>query len=726
MKKQYFRYKYFDTVIVRTPLFPLEALLKQEEYSASTAFLEAIFIASPEFMRLKKSHLQNDDKSIVDKAEITVHKYFTRSSTRCTPFGLFAGCSMAPISENEQGIVLSPIDKYCRCTRLDMQYLCALIRHLENNPEIRSLLRFYPNDSIYSIAGQLRYVEYHYKNTRRTHQIASIEQNEYIATILEAAKKGLKPLELARLIMDDDIDIGDALGFINEVIDNQVLKSELDPAVVGEDVLSVLISKLQQIGENDIVNKLIEIKVMLTDIDNMPLGDSRNMYDDIVEVVKSIGVGYEDKFLFQTDMYKPIELGGISKDVVEEVNECLTFLSRINDTYQNNNIQTFKQDFLERYEYEEVPLAMVLDGEIGIGYPSKNGGNDINFLVDDLILPVRQSAAIHIPASPVDLVLLKKYVKAIKNGDNVIYIEDRDFPVKNQYPEVAYPNTCSAMCSIMKNKENKAMIYLKSAGQGGANLLGRFCHINTNIAELVKATADFESYCEPESVIVEISHLPESRIGNISSRPVFRDGTLHYLSNTDSTVRQSLDISDLMLSIKNDRLFLRSKQLNKEIIPRLTCAHNFSMTPIPIYRFLCDMQSQDISVSFFLRWGEVFKIFDYVPRIQYKNIILSRQRWTISHDEIKDSNKLSDVELLLFFKNIIHKHNLVSHVVIPEGDNEIYIDLTDIKCLKLLLDIVKNKTSFDLYEYLFSEYDSVVLSRQSDHYVNEVIIIFHK
>lgn len=726
MKSQEFRYKYFDRAVIRTPLFPLEALREPESYRGSNEFEEAIKIASPELFRAKEAASKEKTKDKTEKTEISLHKYFTRSSTRCTPFGLFAGCSTVPIDEGETRIALPGIDKYRRSTRLDMQYICALIKNIENNPEIRPLLRFYPNDSLYPMAGQLRYVEYHYKNARRSHQITSIEQDEYVATILNAANKGLKPYDLALLLVDDDIDIDDGLEFVNEMIDSQVLKSELDPAVVGEDVLSVLISKLQQIGETGIVNRLIEIRSILTDIDNTPLGDSTGMYGRIVEIIKSIGVGYEEKFLFQTDLFKPVAAGCISKGVVEEINDCLSFLGRINNTYQNNNIQTFKQDFFARYENEEVLLAEALDGELGIGYPSKSGGNDINVLVDDLMLPVRQSADNRISASPTDMVLLKKYVQAIKNGDNTITIEEKDFPTNKQHAETLYADTCSAMCSIMRDKDNNPIIYLKPSGPGGANLLGRFCHIDPSIGELVKTVADFESSYKPDAVIAEISHLPESRIGNISSRPVFRDVTIHYLSNTDATVKQSLDISDLMLSVKKERLYLRSKQLDKEIVPRLTCAHNFSMTPIPIYRFLCDMQSQDPMVSFFMQWGDLFRTFEYVPRIQYKNIILSRQRWRISKDEIKDCNKLSDPDLLAFFKNLIHKRDLASHVVIPEGDNEMYIDLSDVKCLKLLLDMVKKKPSFDLYEYLLGEYDSIVLSGQSNQYANEAIIVFHK
>lgn len=53
--------------------------------------------------------------------------------------------------------------------------------------------------------------------------------------------------------------------------------------------------------------------------------------------------------------------------------------------------------------------------------------------------------------------------------------------------------------------------------------LGRFCHIDESIMALVKEIADFEQRQTPDVIFAEISHLPESRIGNIASRPVFRN-----------------------------------------------------------------------------------------------------------------------------------------------------------------------------------------------------------
>ena len=54
------------------------------------------------------------------KIETSLVKYISRMSTRCTPFGLFATCSIGKIDETTQFDITNDVG---RCTRLDMYYL---------------------------------------------------------------------------------------------------------------------------------------------------------------------------------------------------------------------------------------------------------------------------------------------------------------------------------------------------------------------------------------------------------------------------------------------------------------------------------------------------------------------------------------------------------------------------------------------------------------------------
>lgn len=103
------------------------------------------------------------------------------------------------------------------------------------------------NDSLYEIGGKYRYVEYRYKKSQRQHTVASLEIDEALATLLNTAADGATIEQLVQALVDDEITTEQAHEYVIETIASQVLKSELDPCVVGEDVLDTLIDKLSRL-----------------------------------------------------------------------------------------------------------------------------------------------------------------------------------------------------------------------------------------------------------------------------------------------------------------------------------------------------------------------------------------------------------------------------------------------------------------------------------------------
>jgi len=149
------------------------------------------------------------------------------------------------------------------------------------------------------------------------------------------------------------------------------------------------------------------------------------------------------------------------------------------------------------------------------------------------------------------------------------------------------------MFSVLDSVNNK--IILKSFGGSSAtNLLGRFGHVNNQINDILKEIAFIEQKNNPDKIIAEIIHLPQSRLGNVIFRPAFREFEIPYLTKSNANITKQIELKDIIVYVRNNKIILYHKLLKKEVIPKLGNAHNYSHNSLPIYEFLCDIQNQNI------------------------------------------------------------------------------------------------------------------------------------
>lgn len=345
-------YTPFDKFILRTPLFPFDVTYKMD-YD-SRLFEEALFIASPDLYKEKIK------KDVSDKINRSLYKYYSRAASRSTPFGLFATCSIGSTNSDNDNCFIAKPEDVKRHTRLDMNFLCALIQYLESLPHIQNNLRYFTNDSIYQSGDRLRYVEYYFKGLKKIHQIQEISKTDYLEKILQASNSGSKIITLAQNIVDDDITLDEAICFVHELISNQILKSELEANLTGDDVLTHTIQVLENINE-DIPELLILIEISKTlDKIDRNLYHDESLYSNLFSYIKSFKINYDTKFLIQTDAFR--DSGScLSKKTINELNELLSFLMGFVYLDNDKRLDDFAQAFSERYEEEEIPLLEVLD-----------------------------------------------------------------------------------------------------------------------------------------------------------------------------------------------------------------------------------------------------------------------------------------------------------------------------------------------------------------------------
>lgn len=231
-------YTFHPSVIMRAPQKHFEASIKERfkitHCISDSVFMEALYVASPILYEevLKFSRGKITESKEIQKLELSLAKYYLRMGNRCTPFGLFSGCTTASWGNGNTDII---INKTNRHTRFDMHYLCALAQHVATLDCIKDRLLYFPNSSYYTLGDEIRYVEYKYINAKRHHLISAVHASSYLVAMLTMAGGGIKKETLIQFLVNEEIDIAEAIAFVNELIDSQLLVNELEPAITGDE-----------------------------------------------------------------------------------------------------------------------------------------------------------------------------------------------------------------------------------------------------------------------------------------------------------------------------------------------------------------------------------------------------------------------------------------------------------------------------------------------------------
>src|SRR6266568_2986122 len=168
---------------------------------------DALFVASPSLDEALEVWQKEPDSQQGRKLEPALVSYVSRAAARATPFGLFAGWTTGTIDAQTR-LHLQARERYQRHSRLDMDYLWALAEAVERDPQLRKILVYEPNSSLYEAAGRLR----------------QAEAEEYVA----------------------------------ELADNQLLVTDARPLVTGDEPTGGLVANLSSHAETAQIGKRVD------------------------------------------------------------------------------------------------------------------------------------------------------------------------------------------------------------------------------------------------------------------------------------------------------------------------------------------------------------------------------------------------------------------------------------------------------------------------------------
>ncbi|UCA58268.1 lantibiotic dehydratase family protein [Chryseobacterium rhizoplanae] len=722
-----FPYQFFDEYVVRTPLFSRknfqQAISSKDEITdvelkeiyTNPIFQEAVYLASPNLYEELAKWINSEkefSKKEHQKLKQTILKYYSRISTRCTPFGLFSSVGLGKFSLATPNILNNEIENYrlstdnlLRDTKLDMYFLVSLAQYFVQQPEIRNKLLFFPNNSIYKVGSRIRYIEYQYTGGKREYIISLAPLSEELQQVLNFSKEGKTIQQIAEILIDEQITQEEAIEFVEELIDNQVLVAELEPNVSGNDFLDGIISVLNKIEAKEEVEILILMKNKLDELDQN-VSNPISRYAEIEESIKSFAIEYEPKYLFQTDLYNKA-LFHLPFEWKKQLKKGISFLNKITLNQKKNEFSKFKKAFNERFETQELPLLYVLDNEVGIGYKQNVSSKGIHPYLEDLIFSASQkNQNKNIELNSVHQILNEKVQEALLNNQYTINLTDEDFKdFEEKWDDL--PDTVSIMTELISDNNKEKLFLNSSTGSSAANLLARFCSEKSEIQNLTKTITQKEQELNPEEILAEIIHLPEARIGNVIRRPTLRQYEIPYLAQSVLPAENQISVEDLYISLKNDEIVLRSKKLNKKIIPYLANAHNYYTNTLPVYHFLSDLYSQNIRSGLHFSWGGLEQIYKFLPRVEYDNIILSKARWKITEKDISslDLLNLDKEDFLLKLRNWRKKRKIPAWIQWAKFDNTLTMNLENYDMAELFMQTVKSEKSIIIEEFLYNEND---------------------
>jgi len=706
--------------------------------------LEAVFLASPSLHESLSLWRAQPDSKKGQRAERALVRYLYRMTARATPFGLFSGCSLGPVEAapgSPTRVAVGPRSAYERHTRLDMDYLFALCEDLARDPEVRAALTYRPNSSLYRAAGRLRYAEARLDKKVRSHHLVAVDSNDYLEEALRRAEGGATALEVAEALVafdpDGDVTIDEAREFVTELIDSQILVSDLSTPVTGPEAIHDLIEQLRRIPNTaiaiDAAERLVKVRTALEELDAGGPGADPARYEAVAEMLRELPTPVEMSRLFQLDMIKPGDRPALGGEVLAEIVRALEILLRLAVDRPVEGLERFRKDFNERFEGREMPLLQALDEEVGIGYER---ASDFGAEASPLLRGIALGAAAEqnsVSWGRVQAFLLSRLNRALAEGERQIEITaedlDRMAPAddaakkKSPFPEAFHVMvTLAAASQEALDRGDFQILFDNAGGPSGARLLGRFCHADAELNRKVETHLRAEEALHPEAIFAEIVHLPQGRIGNILARPVLREYEIPFLGRSGAPLDKQIAVNDLRVSVAGPRVVLRSARLGREVIPRMTSAHNFVHGSLGIYRFLCTLQSQGTLGGVTWGWGALDSA-PFLPRVTSGRVVLARASWWMIQDEIKALAKTQGAERYQAVQDWRRKRGLPRLIAQVDADNELLVDLDNALSIETFLDVVEDRDRARLVEF-FPGPDLLAAEGPEGRFLNEILVPF--
>lgn len=430
----------------------------------------------------------------------------------------------------------------------------------------------------------------------------------------------------------------------------KILNLCADPICVKQMMTSLSVEEMRVVLAEDLLNGMIQVQLLFSSRQQNIIG--RDYLRELIPQVIA-----EKRYVIAKREHLS---GNIKPVLVRHLVPMIKKLAKISQGNVSVALSNFASRFYAKFGDREIPLMQALDIESGVGYDDLEMVAEADALFSNLDRSKTEERA----DRQIKNMLLSSLTSGrefSKNGIDLATVK-----TEGLFNVHAFPNTFNVMAVTRADD-----LWIQSIGGSTANgIFGRFSLEDEQWTEACKNIADIEQQANPDVILFDVGYTGDPHTDNINRRASIYTYELNIL-NFDHSEDPVL-ISDIMVRVHAGKVFLRSLRLKKRLIPKIASAYNYKRSDLSLFRFLCDLQSQEMTTNLELDLQQIFPNLNFYPRVYFGNIILSPAKWLIKLDDVNmaSGDRLEEFVISHFMKKAIPLCFKAGF-----GDQTLYFDL---------------------------------------------------
>uniref|UniRef100_UPI0035CAFE36 lantibiotic dehydratase n=1 Tax=uncultured Mycobacterium sp. TaxID=171292 RepID=UPI0035CAFE36 len=563
---------------------------------------EALLLASPVLGAQVDKLLSSSGADTPIKKRKRLHKallkYALRFSTRCTPFGMFAGVAVLPVGDGEPVLGKSHI-RHVRASGAITRRLVAKARALPQ-------ARLYPNPALTERADRL--VVTVMRGSDDTHTQASIRATGPARLALDTAAGTATRHDIEQRVAEayPAADPPTVQKLIDDLLAAEVLLCEAEHSAFDGDPLARL---------PDAVEGVTEMRAAVARYSDASDPVADGSLDALLRLCSADDI--------QRDVHVDLELdasGQVPASLVDAARDAMTALAAtMAHLPATPALDEFSAAFTERYGNTLVPFLTAVDEELGIGYPRA-------YESDTAQRPAAAADDDHTAQRRRELIA-RLLQRAASDGLDVVELTDADlagFPDPDGMP--------SSFDVMLKLHREASGLRATVTGLGfpGGSAIGRFTALIPGTREIAQCCVEFDTAWWADNtggrgILCGVDYIAGTdSVNEVGATAQLYPVTLAVNALPHHPVGPVLTLADIYLGCAERRMRtvladgtpVRVRQLNM-------ATTRASARAIRLLREISDAGTR---VPFW-SWGEAEAILNHFPAIRYRDVTLAEQRW---------------------------------------------------------------------------------------------------